>query len=152
MTRMPSRLNKTPQMRALEQEERLRIDEITSRRWRHRRIGYGICTVSVGSMGPALALSLASSIAHGSFAAWVSVGWWLLGITIIGGSACSLLLFLRGWGISLGMITYALLFMSIIAIYRSAMAELLPAMPGLVCMFVSVGALVGYLTTLEEGS
>lgn len=109
-------------------------------------------TMVIGVGGPSISLALAGAIAAGSFGNWITVGGYIpLVITMVGGLVGALLVFLRGWGVSLGMITYGVLFIMLISITRSVSGNLLPAMPGLVALFVSSGALVGYLTMLEEG-
>jgi hypothetical protein len=133
-------------------EERALADAVRLRRWRQRRIGYLLVTALVGVIGPSGSLAVAGTIDAGSFWNWIATsGWSPLLITVSGGLVGALLVFLRGWGVSLGMITFGVLFMLLVTITRSVSGGLLPAMPGLVALFVTSGALVGYFTALEDG-
>ncbi len=125
---------------------------IRERRWRRRRFHFGSMTVLVGVLVPGMTLLGAGAISAGAMTSWLDGGGWLpLAATMAGGGACAALVFLRGWGVALGMVTFGLLFMGLVATMRGTLAILLPAMPGLVALFVMAGALVGHLTTLEEG-
>lgn len=133
-------------------EERHIADAVRVRRWRQRRIGYGLLTVTTGIVVPSISLMVAGAISADGFWNWIARSGWLpLVITSFGGAAAALLVFLRGWGVSLGMISFGVLFAVLVAITRAVLGGLLPAMPGLVALFVCGGALVGYLTLLEEG-
>jgi hypothetical protein len=133
-------------------EERAQAEAVRLRRWRQRRLGYLLLTAFVGAIGPSASLAVAGAIGAGSFWNWIATsGWSALLITVFGGLVGACVVFLRGWGVSLGMITFGVLFMLVVTITRSVSGGLLPAMPGLVALFVSSGALVGYLTLLEEG-
>jgi hypothetical protein len=61
--------------------------------------------------------------------------------------------FWRGWGIIRGMMLYAGVFSVILAVTQTTNStiNLLPAMPGLVSVFVMTGAIVGYFIALEDG-
>jgi hypothetical protein len=127
-------------------------DGIRTRRWRQRRLGYGLLTVGAGIAVPAMSLALAGTISAGGLWPWLTqAGWLPLSLSALGGAAGALLVFLRGWGVALGMITFGVLFMLLVAVTRAMIGELLPAMPGLVAFFVATGGLVGHLTVLEEG-
>lgn len=143
---------KSPEELARELEERLVHEAIRARRWRSRRTRYAVLTVLMGMFVPSVSLLAAGAISGGSMAGWIEhVGWLPLLMTVFGGAAGAGLVFLRGWGVALGMITFGALFMLLVAITRSALGSLLPAMPGLVALFVMAGALVGYLTVMEDG-
>ncbi len=149
--RLPPRL-KSPEELAREQEDRLVQEAIRARRWRIRRTRYAVATVLMGIAVPSASLLAAGSISGGNMAAWIERGGWLpLMVTVCGGAAGAGLVFVRGWGVALGMITFGALFMLLIAITSSVLGSLLPAMPGLVALFVMAGALVGYLTAMEDG-
>ncbi|HEX3135180.1 MAG TPA: hypothetical protein VHX44_16565 [Planctomycetota bacterium] len=142
---------KTPAELARDAEQRRVQDAMRARRWRQRRLGYGVVTVSAGIVVPVVGLALAGSVSAGGLWPWLTqVGWLPLLLTALGGTAGALLVFLRGWGVALGMITFGVLFMLLVAVTRAAIIGLLPAMPGLVAFFVATGGLVGHLTTVEE--
>jgi hypothetical protein len=133
-------------------EERRVADAVRLRRWRERRLRYALVTVTAGLLMPTVSMLMAGGAAAGGIVIWITHGGWLpLLITGVGGALAALLVFLRGWGVSLGMITFGGLFILLVVVTRAALGALLPAMPGLVALFVSAGGLVGYLTLLEEG-
>jgi hypothetical protein len=136
---------------ARQAEERVAA-AVRARSWRRRRTAYGLATVAAGVVVPVGSLSVAGSVSAGGFWNWIALsGVSPLLMTGIGGALAASLVFLRGWGVSLGMITFGVLFALLVAMGRAVLGELLPAMPGLVALFVATGALVGHLTVLEEG-
>lgn len=142
----------SPSDLARQAEERRIADAVRLRRWRQRRISYGLLTVGAGIVVPSISLIMAGSISAEGFWNWIAHSGWLpLVITSVGGASAALVVFLRGWGVSLGMICFGVLFAVLVVVSRAVLGALLPAMPGLVALFVIAGALVGYLTTLEEG-
>lgn len=149
--RPPPRM-KSPEESARELEERLVQAAIRERRWRQRRIRYAIMTVLMGMAVPGVSLLGAGAISAEGIGSWLAVaGWWPLLLTVVGGGGAAGLVFWRGWGVALGMMTFGLLFMLLVAVTRGVLGSLLPAMPGLVALFVAAGALVGHLTSVEDG-
>jgi hypothetical protein len=149
--RPPPRL-KPPEELAREFEERQRLEAIRLQRWRRRRRRYLVAVLAVGTAMPALSLLLAGSISAGRLTDWLARGGWPpLLLTVVAGGAGAALVFTRGWGVALGMLTYGGAFMLLVALLRGVLGGLVPAMPGLVAFFVMTGALVGHLTALEDG-
>jgi hypothetical protein len=143
---------RTPEELARELEERLRDQEIRDRRWRTRRRLYATLVMVAGASLPALSLLAAGAITGGGAWPWArGAGALPLGLTVAGGALVAGLGFVRGWGVALGMIAFGALFIGVVGITRGVLGDLLPAMPGLVSLFVVSGAVVGYLITLEEG-
>ena len=108
----------------------------------------------MGTLFPVVALLLAGGIANGTVVSWVSDGGWLtLALTVVGSAMAAVLALWRGWGIIRGMMLYAGEFSIILAVTQTTNStiNLLPAMPGLVSVFVMTGAIVGYLIVIEEG-
>lgn len=152
MEKWPPGTTHAPRAAEPSAEERAQAEAVRLRRWRQRRIGYLLLTMLVGVGGPSSCLVVAGVIDAGSFWNWIAAsGWSPLLITLVGGLAGALLVFLRGWGVSLGMITFGVLFIVLVTVTRSVSGGLVPAMPGLVALFVTTGAMVGYLTALEDG-
>jgi len=143
---------KTPEDLARELEERLRQDAIRAARWRQRRETYRVLTILMGLLVPSLSLTLAGMISNGSFVGWIDrSGWWPLVITACGGAGAAALVFACGWGIARGMLVFGALFSLVVVLNQVRLGTLVIAMPGLVALFVVAGALVGYLTVMEDG-
>ncbi len=142
---------KTPEQLALELEERLQQDALRARQWRQRRETYRVLTMLVGLLMPSLCLLFAGIISNEGFTNWIArAGWWPLISTAVGGLAASALVFAAGWGIARGMMTFGALFMVVVVVNQVRLGTVVIAMPGLVCLFITAGALVGYLTAMEE--
>jgi len=136
---------------AREVEFQARLTAERERRWRRRRLTFAVLTPVMGTLLPVLGLLLAGSIANGSWWAWISNGGWLpLMLTVVGSITAAIIAFLNGWDIIRGMMLYGGVFIAVVAITRTSIGSLLPAMPGLVSVFVMSGAIVGYLISLED--
>ena len=137
-----------------EAEFQARIAEQRASRWRRRRMIFALTTPLMGTFFPVVALLLAGSIANGTVSSWISEGGWLtLALTVLGNVMAAVWAFWRGWGIIRGMMLYAGVFSVILAVTQTTNStiNLLPAMPGLVSVFVMTGAIVGYFIALEDG-
>jgi hypothetical protein len=144
---------KTPEQVARELEERVLQDVIRARQWRRRRETYRVVTMLVGLLVPSLSLMFAGMISNGGFANWTARAGWLPFIsTALGGLVVAALAFAFGWGISRSMMAFGALFMVVVAVNQARLGTVVIAMPGLVCLFITAGALVGYLTSMEEGN
>jgi hypothetical protein len=142
---------KTPEQLARELEERLKQEALRARQWRQRRETYRVLTMLVGLLFPSLCLLFAGMISNEGFTNWISrAGWWPLISTAVGGLAASALVFAAGWGIARSMMTFGVLFMVVVVVNQVRLGTVVIAMPGLVCLFITAGALVGYLTAMEE--
>ncbi len=143
---------KTPEQLAKELEERAQQDAIRERQWRRRRETYRVVTMLVGLLFPSLCLMFAGMISNGGFANWTARAGWLPFLsTALGGLSMAALAFAAGWGISRSMMAFGALFMVVVAVNQVRLGTVVIAMPGLVCLFITAGALVGYLTAMEEG-
>lgn len=143
---------KPPEQLAQELEARLVQDAIRARRWRQRRETYRILTLLTGLLLPSLCLTFAGMISNEGFANWIArTGWLPLATTAGGGLVASTVAFSAGWGVARGMMVFGALFMLVVAVNQARLGTLVIAMPGLVCLFVTTGALVGYLVAMEEG-
>jgi hypothetical protein len=143
---------KTPEQVARELEERVLQDAIRARQWRRRRETYRVVTMLVGLLVPSLCLMFAGMISNGGFANWTARDGWLPFIsTALGGLVVAALAFAFGWGMSRSMMAFGALFMVVVAVNQARLGTVVIAMPGLVCLFITAGALVGYLTSMEEG-
>lgn len=143
---------KTPEQLAHELEERLTQDALRAKQWRQRRETYRVVTMLVGLLIPSLCLTFAGMISNEGFTNWISrAGWWPLLSTALGGLAAAALAFAAGWGIARSMMTFGALFMVVVVVNQVRLGTVVIAMPGLVCLFITAGALVGYLTAMEEG-
>ncbi len=143
-----------PSLLSREAEFQARLAEQRASQWRRRRMLFAVVTPLMGTFFPVVALLLAGGIANGSMMSWISEGGWLtLIMTVVGSAMAALLALWRGWGIIRGMMLYAGVFSIILVVTRTANStvNLLPAMPGLVSIFVMTGAIVGYLIVIEEG-
>ena len=139
---------------AREAEFQARLAEQRVSQWRRRRVLFALMTPLMGTLFPVVALLLAGGIANGTVVSWVSEGGWLtLALTVVGSAMAAVLALWRGWGIIRGMMLYAGEFSIILAVTQTTNStiNLLPAMPGLVSVFVMTGAIVGYLIVIEEG-
>jgi hypothetical protein len=144
---MPSHL-------AREAEFRARLAEEQVKRWRRRRLLYGLLTPFVGTLIPVASLLLAGSMGSGHVKSWITDGGWMpLLITVMGSVIAAVIARWRGWGIIRGMMIYAGVFIAVLIITRTTMSNvaLLPAMLVLMSIFIVSGAAVGYLVLLEEG-
>ena len=142
---------KTPEQLAHELEERLQQDAIRARQWRQRRETYRVVTMLVGLLFPSLCLMFAGMISNGGFTNWTARAGWLPFLsTALGGLAVAALAFAAGWGVARSMMAFGALFMVVVAVNQVRLGTVVIAMPGLVCLFVTAGALVGYLTAIEE--
>jgi hypothetical protein len=142
---------KTPEELARELEERLQQEAIRARRWRQRREAYRVITILAGLLLPSMSLTLAGMISNDGFLRWIDrSGWWPLLITACGGGLASASAFVWGWGVARSMMLFGGLFMLVVALNQARLGTLVIAMPGLVALFVSTGALVGHLITMEE--
>lgn len=143
---------KTPEQLARELEERLIQDALRARQWRRRRETYRVVTMLVGLLFPSLCLTFAGMISNEGFANWIArAGWSPLISTALGGLAAATLAFAVGWGIARSMMTFGALFMVVVVVNQVRLGTVVTAMPGLVCLFITAGALVGYLIAMEEG-
>lgn len=145
---------KSPEDLAREQAERMEQAVIRERRWRIRRQWYCLVTVTAGIVIPAASLAAAGALSQGSLRTWLIVsGWWPLALTLLGGGLAATLVFVRGWGVSRGMMVFGGLFVVLMMTNRAefGFGKLIAALPGLVALFVIAGAIVGYVTSLEDG-
>lgn len=143
---------KTPEQLAQELEERLAQDAIRARRWRQRHETYRIVTLLTGLLLPSLCLTFAGMISNEGFTNWIArAGWLPLITTASGGLAAAAVAFSAGWGVARGMMVFGALFMLVVVVNQARLGTLIIAMPGLVCLFVTAGALIGYLVAMEEG-
>lgn len=143
---------KTPEELARELEERLQQEAIRERRWRRRRETYRIITILAGLVLPSASLTLAGMIGNEGFLSWIDrAGWGPLLTTTCGGALASAVAFAGGWGVARSMMLFGALFMLVVTLNQVRLGTLVIAMPGLVALFVSIGGLVGYLITMEEG-
>jgi hypothetical protein len=95
---------------------------------------------------------LAASIASGALWVWlINYGWLPVVLSASLSLVASATIFALGWGIIRGMVIFCVIFITVVAVTRTVLGGLLPAMPGLVSIFIITGAMVGYLTALEEG-
>ena len=111
-------------------------------------------TVTAGIVIPAASLAAAGALSQGSLRTWLMVsGWWPLALTLLGGGLAATLVFVRGWGVSRGMMVFGGLFVVLMMTNRAefGFGKLIAALPGLVALFVIAGAIVGYVTSLEDG-
>lgn len=147
----PSR-PETPEQLAQALEERLAQDAIRARRWRQRHETYRVVTLLTGLLFPSLCLTFAGMISNDGFSTWVARASWLpLVTTACGGLAAAAVAFSAGWGVARGMMVFGALFMLVVVVNQARLGTLIIAMPGLACLFVTAGALVGYLVAMEEG-
>lgn len=145
-------LRKTPEQLAHELEERLKLDALRARQWRRRRETYRVVSLLVGMSLPSLCLTFAGMISNEGFTNWTArAGWWPLISTALGGVAAAAVVFAAGWGVARGMMAFGVLFMVVVVVNQVRLGTVIIAMPGLVCLFITAGALVGYLTAMEEG-
>jgi hypothetical protein len=145
---------KTPEDLAREQAERIEQDVIRERRWRIRRQWYWLVTVMAGVVIPGVSLAVAGAMSQGSLQSWLTVsGWWPLILTALGGGLAAVVVFVRSWGVSRGMMVFGGLFVVVLTINRTEFGygKLIAALPGLVALFVIAGAIVGYVTSMEDG-
>lgn len=142
---------KTPEDLAREQAERVELDLIRARRWRIRRQWYWLVTVGAGMVLPACSLAVAGAIFQGSFRGWLTTSGGLAFIvTALGGGLAAALVMVRSWGASRGMLVFGGLFVGVLLTNQTEFGKLIVALPGLVAMFVVTGAVIGYLTTMED--
>lgn len=143
---------KTPEQLAGELEERLQQDAIRARQWRRRRETYRVVILLVGLLFPSLCLMFAGMISNGGFTTWIARAGWLPFLsTAAGGVVAAAVAFACGWGVARGMIAFGALFMLVVVVNQVRLGTVVIAMPGLVCLFITAGALVGHLTAMEEG-
>ena len=145
---------KSPDDLAREHAERIELDLIRERRWRIRRQWYWVVTVTAGVLIPAASLVAAGAMSQGNLRTWLTLsGWWPLIVTALGGGLAAAVVFVRGWGVSRGMMVFGGLFVVVLTTNRTefGFGKLIATLPGLVALFVIAGAIVGYVTSLEDG-
>lgn len=145
---------KSPEDLAREHTERMEKAVICERRWRIRRQWYWLVTVTAGVLIPAVSLAATGAMSQGNLRTWLMVsGWWPLALTALGGGLAAAVVFVRGWGVSRGMMVFGGLFVVVLTTNRTefGFGKLIAALPGLVALFVIAGAIVGYVTALEDG-
>ena len=145
---------KSPEDLAREHAERMEQAVIRERRWRIRRQWYWLVTVTAGVLIPAASVAATGAMSQGSLRSWLMIsGWWPLALTALGGGLAAAVVFVRGWGVSRGMMVFGGLFVVVLMTNRTefGFGKLIAALPGLVALFVIAGAIVGYVTSLEDG-
>jgi hypothetical protein len=145
---------KSPEDLAREHVARIEQDVIRERRWRIRRQWYWLVTVTAGVVIPGVSLAAAGAMSQGSLQSWLTTsGWCPLILTVLGGGFAATVVFVRSWGISRGMMVFGGLFVVVLTVNRTEFGygKLIAALPGLAALFVVAGAMVGYLTSMEDG-